>query len=141
MTRRTRMWAFAAALSLLCSTHLAGQGKTSDTSPAVERGASSFRVHCAACHGTNGEGDGPMAGQLRFTPPDLTRLAKRTKDKFDPEIVLRIIDGRRPVKGHGGPEMPIWGDAFLDSRAGYSRDAVREKIADLVEFLATLQKR
>jgi len=27
-----------------------------------------------------------------------------------------IIDGRHPVPGHGGPDMPVWGDAF--KRAG-----------------------
>ena len=141
MTRRTCMWAFAVAVSLLSATHLAGQGKASDTSLAVERGANSYRVHCAVCHGKTGTGDGPLADQLHFSPPDLTRLLVRNKGRFDAELIGRIIDGRRPVKGHGGPEMPIWGDAFLDSREGYSREAVREKIAQIVEYLQTLQKR
>jgi mono/diheme cytochrome c family protein len=135
------MWAFAVAVSLLFSTHLAGQGKTSDTALAVERGANSYRVHCAVCHGKTGTGDGPLADQLHFSPPDLTRLLVRNKGKFDAELIGRIIDGRRPVKGHGGPEMPVWGDAFLDSREGYSREAVREKIAQIAEYLQTLQKR
>ena len=41
-----------------------------------------------------------------------TRLAQRNKGRFDAEKVQRIIDGRDPVKGHGGPDMPVWGDAF-----------------------------
>lgn len=141
MTGRTCPWAFAAAASLLSSTHLAGQGKTSDTALAVERGANSYRAHCAVCHGKTGTGDGPLADQLHFSPPDLTRLTVRNKGKFDAEMIQRIIDGRRPVKGHGGPEMPVWGDAFLDSREGYSREAVREKIVQIVEYLQTLQRR
>ena len=144
MKRRIRMRASTAALAplvLLLVASVAGQEKTSDKPLAVERGANAYRVHCAVCHGTTGAGDGPLAGRLRFTPPDLTRLATRNKGKFDSEMVLRIIDGRRPVKGHGGPEMPIWGDAFLDSREGYSPEAVREKISELVDYLATLQKR
>jgi mono/diheme cytochrome c family protein len=106
----------------------------------VEMGANSFRVHCAVCHGTHGEGDGPYASQLRYAPADLTRIAKRNKGKFDPEMVQRIIDGRRPVKGHGGSEMPVWGDAFLDNREGYSREAVRHKISQIVDFLGTIQR-
>ena len=106
----------------------------------IERGASAYRFHCAVCHGEKAEGDGPMAPLLRFAPPDLTRLAKRNKGRYDVEMVQRIIDGRFPIKGHGGPEMPIWGDAFLEPREGYSKDGVRRKIVDLAAFLATLQR-
>lgn len=108
---------------------------------AVERGASSYRAHCAVCHGKSGVGDGPLADQLRFAPPDLTRLERRNGGRFDSEMVQRIIDGRWPVRGHGGPEMPVWGDVFLEPRKGYSRDAVRQRVVELAAFLATRQKR
>lgn len=137
---RTCVAAFALP-SLLLAASVGGQERTLDRPVAVERGANSYRVHCAVCHGKTGTGDGPLADQLHFSPADLTRLAARNKGKFDAEMIGRIIDGRRPVKGHGGPEMPVWGDAFLDLREGYSREAVREKIAQIVEYLQTLQKR
>ena len=109
--------------------------------PPVERGALEYRTHCAVCHGKAAEGDGPLADQLRFAPPDLTRIAKRNKGKFELSMVERIIDGRWPIKGHGGPEMPVWGDAFQEPREGYSRDGVRAKIVDLAAYLETLQKK
>lgn len=54
-------------------------------------------------------------------------------------MVHRIIDGRDPVKGHGGPDMPIWGDAFKNTSEGYSEDRVKERIEGLVEYLRSLQ--
>ena len=114
--------------------------KRAQLSP-VERGGLTYRTHCAVCHGKGAQGDGPLADHLRFAPPDLTRIAKRNKGKFDPQIVQRIIDGRFPIRGHGGPEMPVWGDAFLEPREGYSRDGVRAKIVELTAYLETLQQK
>ncbi len=68
------------------------------------------------------KGDGPLAGNLRHAPPDLTVLAKRSGGKFDADRVHRMIDGRDPIKGHGGPDMPIWGDAFKRSTEGSERE-------------------
>jgi hypothetical protein len=90
-------------------------------------------------HGTEAKGDGPVAQHLRFQPPDLTRLASRNGGKFPADTVSRIIDGRKAVKGHAGPEMPIWGDSFKDSREGYDEKAVKEKIARIVRYLSSLQ--
>jgi hypothetical protein len=55
--------------------------------------------------------------------------------------VARSIDGRDPIKGHGGPDMPVWGDAFKRSRGGYSEKGVQNRIDALVEFLKGLQAR
>jgi hypothetical protein len=80
-----------------------------------------------------------LAERLRVEPPDLTLLARRNKGTYPKELVSRIIDGREPVKGHGGPDMPVWGDAFKDSGEGFSDKKVREKIEGLVEFLKSIQ--
>jgi hypothetical protein len=53
-------------------------------------------------------------------------------------MVARIIDGRKPMAGHGGGDMPVWGDAF--ERATEGSEAVPAKIAALVEYLESLQK-
>lgn len=53
----------------------------------------------------------------------------------------RIIDGRNPVKGHGGLDMPIWGDAFKDRKDGYSEASVKERIKRLTQHLESLQKK
>ena len=109
--------------------------------PAVEgvSGAYAFRTHCATCHGAQGKGDGPLADSLRFHPADLTLIARRHGGNFPAELVARIVDGRDPLKGHGGPDMPVWGDAFRNADTNYDEKKVREKIRAIVDFVKTLQ--
>jgi hypothetical protein len=45
------------------------------------------------------------------------------------------------MKGHGGTDMPIWGDVFKSSREGYDEKKVKATISELVQYLATLQER
>ncbi len=58
---------------------------------------------------------------------------------FSRADVGRIIDGRDPLKGHGGKDMPLWGDAFANSADG--PDAVKQKIETLVSFIESLQQK
>jgi mono/diheme cytochrome c family protein len=104
-------------------------------------GSYAFRTHCASCHGADGKGEGPLAENLRFHPPDLTLLAKRNGGDFPADKVHRIVDGRKPLRGHGGPDMPIWGDAFRNADTGYDDAKVKEKIRSVVDYLRTLQAR
>jgi mono/diheme cytochrome c family protein len=104
-----------------------------------ESGSSLYGTYCASCHGPSGKGDGPIADSLRFRPPDLTLFAQRNKGPFSREDAFRIIDGRKPVKGHGGADMPVWGDAFKTSRTGFSEDAVKLKLDALVDYLESIQ--
>lgn len=128
-------WMGAAAMGLAATpTQKTAEGISDRTD-----GASLFRTYCASCHGVSAKGDGPLAASLRVAPPDLTRFAQRAKGKFDADKVARIVDGRDPVKGHGGSDMPVWGDAFKRSHDGFSEKAVKERIDDIVEYLRTLQ--
>lgn len=102
-------------------------------------GSALFSSYCASCHGVAAKGDGPLADQLRVRPSDLTLLARHNKGKWDGEKVRRSIDGRDPLKGHGGTDMPVWGDAFKASRDGNTEDAVKERIQALVEHIQSLQ--
>jgi mono/diheme cytochrome c family protein len=104
-------------------------------------GAELYREHCAMCHGPKGKGDGAMADRLHFAPPDLTSMHRRTQGGFSFDITRRVIDGRKPLKGHGGPEMPVWGDAFRSRVDGYSEDQVQKKITNVVHYLASIQAR
>jgi mono/diheme cytochrome c family protein len=106
----------------------------------VVSGSATYRTYCAVCHGREGRGDGPLAGSLRFSPPDLTLVAKRNGGRYPEDLVRRIIDGRKPVKGHGGPDMPVWGDAFKNASDSDSEDKVKEKIDALVEYLRQIQE-
>jgi len=103
-------------------------------------GSSEYRRYCATCHGPSGRGDGVLADRLRFRPPDLTLLARRDGGKWDGDTVARIIDGRDPVKGHGGADMPVWGDAFKSSGEGYDDEAVKTRIQAIVGYLESLQE-
>jgi mono/diheme cytochrome c family protein len=83
------------------------------TSTAAMSGRDLFYNNCAACHGVGAKGDGPMGAVLTIRPADLTILAKKTAGKFPAAQIYQMIDGRDPaVKGHGGPDMPVWGDVF-----------------------------
>jgi mono/diheme cytochrome c family protein len=112
---------------------------TSEAVVSGRAGPDLFRAYCASCHGVSAKGDGQLADSLRFRPADLTLLAKHNKGVFDAEKVHRIIDGRNPVKGHGGPDMPVWGDAFRRATEGYSEKAVADRIQVLVDYVKSLQ--
>ena len=78
---------------------------------------------------------------MKKPPPDLTQFAASNGGVFPSALVAHIIDGRQPVKGHGGPDMPVWGDAFKASRVGSSEEAVQARIKALVEYLERIQER
>jgi len=102
-------------------------------------GSYAFRTYCASCHGTDGKGEGPLAESLRFHPPDLSLISKRNGGEYPEDKIHRIVDGRKPLPGHGGPDMPIWGDAFRNADTGYDDAKVKEKIRSVVAYLRTLQ--
>lgn len=102
-------------------------------------GLSLYETYCGLCHGEHGKGDGQFAGQLRTKPADLTAIAKNKGGTFLRDEVARIIDGRDPIKGHGGKDMPIWGDAF--ARTLDTPEAVAEKIKSLVGYLESIQQK
>jgi mono/diheme cytochrome c family protein len=37
----------------------------------IDRGKALYRKYCSNCHGTNGQGDGPLANKLTPKPADL----------------------------------------------------------------------
>jgi universal stress protein A len=104
-------------------------------------GAEVFRTYCAACHGTAARGDGPLASSMNRKPANLTEIAKRNGGVFPSDLVFRTIDGRQPVRGHGGPDMPVWGDAFTRSREAGDAVRVKQVIQSLVDYLESLQLR
>ena len=60
---------------------------------------------------------------------------------FPSELVFKTIDGRQPVRGHGGPDMPVWGDVFTRARDAGDAERVKAVIQTLVEFLDSIQLR
>jgi mono/diheme cytochrome c family protein len=100
-----------------------------------------FRTYCATCHGTSARGDGPLSTSMTRKPANLTEIAQRNGGVFPADIVFRTIDGRQPLKGHGGPDMPVWGDVFTKSREAGDAERVKGVIQSLVEYLDSIQLR
>ena len=101
-------------------------------------GGDSFERYCAACHGTDARGHGALAIELRTPPADLTQLTRRNNGEFPREAVRGFIIGvGRTPAAHGTTEMPVWGPMF---RVFESDARVRERIANLVTYIETLQQ-
>jgi hypothetical protein len=96
-------------------------------------GKMSYESNCAACHGQNGKGDGPVSAELRTKPSDLTLIARRNDGVFPADVLYRIIDGRRTGRAHGSYEMPVWG-LLLGTD---SEDAAR--ILAIIAYLKSIQ--
>jgi nucleotide-binding universal stress UspA family protein len=104
-------------------------------------GGEVFRTYCASCHGTSARGDGPLASSMNRKPSNLTEIAKRNGGMYPTELVFKVIDGRQAVRGHGGPDMPVWGDVFTRSRDAGDAERVKAVIGSLVEYLGSIQLR
>lgn len=104
-------------------------------------GGEVFKQYCASCHGTTARGDGPVASAMSRKPANLTEIAKRNGGTFPSELVFKTIDGRQPVRGHGGPDMPVWGDALSRSREAGDAERVKAVIKSLVDYLESIQLR
>jgi mono/diheme cytochrome c family protein len=103
-------------------------------------GKQTYMHYCASCHGIDARGDGPAAVILKTTPPDLTTLAKRHGGKFPYEYVSDVLRFGTRIVAHGSSDMPIWGPIFA-SLDNYDEVAVRKRIKDLSEYLASLQQK
>jgi len=104
-----------------------------------------YRNSCAVCHGSDGNGDGPLAEQLMKRPADLTRLSERNSGEFPYYRVFAVMDGRYLVPGHGDREMPVWGRQFLDEDVKlYGPNGgeilTTERIHALAEYVQSLQR-
>lgn len=97
-----------------------------------------YTDHCAVCHGETGRGDGPLAGELRRPPRDLTQLAADNGGSFPETLVFRVIDGRRMVGAHGSSQMPVWGRRFR--LEGASESEIELRITALIDYLESLQR-
>jgi mono/diheme cytochrome c family protein len=110
-------------------------------------GKAEYQSSCAACHGADGKGKGPVSGVLKSTPPDLTVLAKKNNGVFPINAVYEMIDGRKAVEAHGTREMPIWGFRYMPSpyEAVYpspaTEAAIRVRILVIIDYLNRIQEK
>lgn len=104
----------------------------------IKVGKTQYLSSCAACHGIDAKGNGPVSNELKTHPADLTILAKNNNGMFPYDTVYKIIDGRNStITSHGTREMPIWG-----YRIG-PREAFRFKnrILAVIDYLKSVQEK
>ena len=145
MPRCTRWLGVPVALAVAIAWGASSQAVTAQQSPSTDGktrqfvGSELYRNYCVACHGKGGRGDGTIGEMLKKRPPDLTQFATKNGGVFPSELVKKVIDGRQPVNGHGGKDMPVWGDAFQSASGGSGETAVQERIEALVRHVESLQ--
>jgi mono/diheme cytochrome c family protein len=110
----------------------------------VQRGGELFQGHCAACHGADAQGAGPMTAILEVSPPDLTTLASVEGGAFPMSRIVRTIDGRDLILSHGGP-MPLFGMLLRDDSAVVDGEdgtpiITKQSVVDIATWLASVQR-
>ena len=95
---------------------------------------------CAACHGADARGAGPVAPHLRAPVPDLTALAAQHGGQFPREYVIDVIVGRRTVPTHGPREMPVWSERFGSGPGNVASFYARRRVELIANHLAAVQR-
>jgi mono/diheme cytochrome c family protein len=108
----------------------------------ASQGKEMYMQYCSSCHGQDGRGEGSVSEFLKVKVPDLTLLKKNNKGIYPLDQVILAIDGRRKLRSHGDPKMPVWGVIFReevkDSKSAEVTVGSREKA--IAEYIATLQR-
>ncbi|MGH0036359.1 MAG: c-type cytochrome [Myxococcota bacterium] len=128
----------AGALALGCAT---GGDTGGPAASRVASGKTLFEQHCAACHGVDARGGGPVASAMTVAPPDLTRLGEKYGSPLPAARLAEFIDGRSMVAAHGRSDMPVWGrDLYRDVPVHAATEAqTRTTIRLIIDYLDTLQ--
>ena len=105
-------------------------------------GGELFERYCAACHGLDARGTGPVARTLNKTVPDLTALAAAAAGEFPAVAVREAIDGRAMAISHGSRSMPVWGYEFWVEEGAdiVAERNAREMIDRIVDYVESIQE-
>ena len=103
------------------------------------------------CHGAGGTGNGPMAGELKTPPSDLTQISARHNGVFPFDAIYAKVDGREMVAAHGTTDMPVWGDVYRadvstmtgerTATQGELNAGIAGRVLSLVYYLQSIQAR
>ena len=109
----------------------------------VVDGQQAFQADCAACHGSSGKGNGPLAAGLETPPPELTRIAARNGGIFPRDYVMSTIDGF-DRGAHFSPAMPEFGAGDMGPQIMTEEDGnpvpVPARLLALTNYLQNLQE-
>jgi len=89
----------------------------------LKLGEMEYLNNCAACHGRDGKGSGPVAEALTNKPYDLTLISKKYSGKFPEDFVYKVIVGHDIINSHGETDMAVWGDRYT-SKAIETDDSI-----------------
>jgi len=136
--------------SMIIGLNVSGWAQDSDA------GKTEFESGCAACHGADGRGTGPLSAELKTKPADLTVLAKKNNGVFPVNATFETIYGLKVITAHGTRDMPIWGYRYAPglnealapsptdrfTRRSYEPDAVvRTRILGVIDYLNRIQQK
>jgi mono/diheme cytochrome c family protein len=103
-----------------------------------DAGKIEYRSSCAACHGLDAKGNGPVSKNLKTPPTDLTVLAKNKNGVFPYDMIYETIDGRNStISSHGTREMPVWGYRFGPPQAY----RLKNRILAVIDYLKRIQEK
>jgi mono/diheme cytochrome c family protein len=135
-TKRERLMANVAIKWLIVANAIVGSsayGWAQD----VDVGRTEYQSSCAACHGMDAKGNGPLSENLKTKPTDLTVLAKKNNGVFPLNSVYEIIDGRKSISSHGTREMPIWGYRYTPLKLRSAEEYIYLPPANREAFIYT----
>ena len=138
--RYTRLVILTFGFGVAFTVYAFGQSKTGAN---VGAGKELYRQHCSTCHGTDGKGSGSMydpnsADKSRRVPPaDLTVMSQHNSGKFPEDRVKEAIYNKKPVPGHGTPDMPAWGNVFYNQKS--NQKGLEARVRDLTAYIESLQ--
>ena len=106
-------------------------------------GRTAYLDNCAACHGVDGTGNGPVARDLGVVPPDLTTISARNGGIFPRDAVMSAIDGYNAAD-HLSGVMPEFGAGDMGETVIVENNGlgtpVPMKLLVLTDYLESLQR-
>ena len=128
----------AALLLAVCASVNLAQDQNQLPANYVPSGEQIYKQYCAACHGADAKGNGPVKRVLRKPAPDLTTLAKRHGGKFPYAYVTGVLRFGPGTPSHGSGSMPMWGPLF---KYYYNKSSAEQRIQNICDYLASLQQK
>ena len=122
-----------------------------DKKAQLKLGEMEYLNNCAACHGRDAKGGGPVAAALSTKPYDLTLISKKFDGKFPKGFVYKVVNGHDIINSHGDTDMAVWGDRYT-TKAPETDDSIAfpfheqdtqamifGRITSLVRYLESIQ--